>query len=162
MDALADSERLRMRFEAGLELLRRQPQVSDQQVAAIGYCFGGRVVLDMARQGLDLIGVASFHGLLGTDTPAIPGMVKAVILVAHGDADELVSESDLSRFEVEMYEAGVRYSLKRYSGALHSYSNPASPNYRKVADQRSWADLMEFLRQLFDQDRSKRGLSASS
>ena len=150
LDALADPQRLRMRFEAGLALLRRQSQVSDQQIAAIGYCFGGRVVLDMARQGLDLAGVASFHGLLGTDTPAMPGMVKAAILVAHGDADELVSESDVSHFEVEMHNAGARYNLKRYQGAPHSYSNPASPNYRKLADQRSWTDLMEFLQQLFD------------
>lgn len=150
LDALAQPQRLRMRFEAGLALLRYQPQISAQQIAAIGYCFGGRVVLDMARQGLDLVGVASFHGLLGTDTPAVPDAVTAAILVAHGDADELVTESDVARFEVEMQQAGVQYSLKRYPGAPHAYSNPASPNYRKAADQRAWADLTEFLQRLFD------------
>lgn len=147
--ALAQPDRLRMRFEAGLALIRQHSQVNPRQVAAIGYCFGGRVVLDMARQGLDLAGVASFHGLLSTDTPATPGSVKAAILVAHSDADDLVPDSDVARFENEMRAAGAHYSLKRYPGVPHAYSNPASPNYQEAADERSWADLTAFLGMLF-------------
>ncbi|WP_191833978.1 dienelactone hydrolase family protein [Pseudomonas fluorescens] len=147
--ALADPVQLRERFEAGLQLLRQQPGVDPRRIAAIGYCFGGRVVLDMARQGLDLAGVASIHGLLRTELPAQRGSLRAKILVAHGDADLLVDDAEVQRFEAEMRHAGADLWLRRYPAASHGFSNPASSGYQEEAERRSWADVQAFFETLF-------------
>ncbi|MBA4243668.1 MAG: dienelactone hydrolase [Pseudomonas sp.] len=147
--ALADPVQLRERFEAGLQLLRQQPGVDPWRIAAIGYCFGGRVVLDMARQGADLAGVASIHGLLRTEVPAQRGLLKAKILVAHGDADLLVDDAEVQRFEAEMRDAGADLWLRRYPAAPHGFSNPASSGYQEEAERYSWADVQAFLVSLF-------------
>lgn len=147
--ALADPAQLRERFEAGLQLLRQQPGVDPRRIAAIGYCFGGRVVLDMARQGLDLAGVASIHGLLTTEVPAYRGSLRAKILVAHGDADLLVDDAEVQRFEAEMRNAGANLWLRRYPAAPHGFSNPASSGYQEEAERCSWADVQVFLETLF-------------
>lgn len=147
--ALADPARLRERFLAGLEQLRLQPGTDGDRLAAIGYCFGGRVVLDMARQGVDLAGVVSFHGLLATATPATPGALGARILVAHGDADSLVDGEEVARFEAEMREAGADYRIRHYPDAPHGFTNRASPGYREEADRASWTDMRHFLAELF-------------
>src|SRR5690606_32970534 len=106
---LADPSTPRARFQAGLELLKAQPQTDGQRIAAIGYCFGGRVVLDMARQGLPLAAVVSFHGALVTDTPATPGSVKARVLVEHGAADSFITPRQIADFKAEMDKAGADY-----------------------------------------------------
>lgn len=147
--ALASPPTLRERFLAGLEQLRQQAQTDTRRLAAIGYCFGGRVVLDMARQGVPLAGVVSFHGLLGTATPAMPGSVQAKVLVQHGDADSLVSAEDVARFEAEMHAAGADYRVRHHADAPHAFSNPGSPGYQQAADRNSWADMQAFFAELF-------------
>ena len=147
--ALANPALLRERFLAGMELLRQQPGTDGALLAAIGYCFGGRVVLDMARQGEPLAGVVSFHGLLGTATPATLGTVKAKILVAHGDADSFVSAEEVARFKAEMHDAQADCRVCHYGDAPHGFTNSGSPGYQPEADQRSWRDMQLFLRSLW-------------
>lgn len=147
--ALADPALLRERFRAGLEQLRQLPGTDGAHLAAIGYCFGGRVVLDMARQGEPLAGVVSFHGLLGTATPTTPGSVKARILVAHGDADSFVGAEEVARFKAEMHDAQADCRFCHYPAAAHGFTNSDSPGYQQAADQASWADMQQFLRELF-------------
>lgn len=149
------------RFMAAQELLAKQEMVDPSRIAAIGYCFGGAVVLQMARLGADLKGVASFHGNLGTETPAKPGTVKAKILVLHGADDPLVPAEQVDAFKREMDAAGAGYAFIAYPGALHAFTNPAATEngkkfglplaYDKQADERSWAELLGFLRGVFNQ-----------
>ncbi|HBP5357811.1 MULTISPECIES: dienelactone hydrolase family protein [Pseudomonas aeruginosa group] len=156
--ATKDADAARTRFLAGLELLKRQPQTDPSQVAAIGYCFGGKIVLDMARQGLPLAGVASFHGALGTTTPASKGSVRAKILVEHGSADSMVPTKDLDALKQELSAAGADYQVVIQDGARHGFTNPDADAHRghgldigydRQADQRSWADLQAFLEDIF-------------
>lgn len=156
--ATANADSARVRFLAGLELLKAQPQTDVTKLGAIGYCFGGKVVLDMARQGVPLAGVVSFHGTLVTQKPATPGSVKARILVAHGDADSFTSEQDIAHFKQEMRRAGADYRFIRYPGAKHSFTNPEANTYakqgldlgyQKEADERSWADMQAFFKEVF-------------
>ncbi len=157
--ATANAVKAKGRFLAGLELLKAQPQTDAKKIAAIGYCFGGRVVLDMARQGVPLAGVVSFHGILATSTPATPGSVKARIMVAHAGADSFVSAQDIARFKQEMEQAGALYQLNDYPGAKHGFTNPEADvnaklgldvGYQKEADERSWADMQAFFKQIFE------------
>jgi len=160
MEAIANPEVPKARFMAGYELLREQDGVDPTQIAAIGYCFGGGVVLHMARLGVDLAGVASFHGNLATEAPAKPGTVKAKILVLHGADDPLVPREQVQAFKREMDAAGADYTFIAYPGAVHAFTNPAATEngkkfglplaYDAEADQQSWAELRTFLRGLFD------------
>ncbi|MBP5115622.1 dienelactone hydrolase [Pseudomonas protegens] len=159
--ALKDSAAASARFNAGLELLRQQPQTDPQKLAAIGYCFGGKIVLDAARQGLPLAGVVSFHGALATATPATPGSVKAKILVEHGAQDSMVTADNVTTFKTEMDKAGADYRFVSLEGAKHGFSNPDADRlshgehggpdigYNKAADERSWADMQAFFKKLF-------------
>ncbi|MBG4765851.1 dienelactone hydrolase family protein [Pseudomonas aeruginosa] len=158
--ATRDADAAKARFLAGLELLKRQPQTDPSQIAAIGYCFGGKIVLDMARQGLPLAGVASFHGALGTATPASKGSVKAKILVEHGSADSLVPAKDLDALKQELSAAGADYRVVIQDGAKHGFTTPDADahkghgldiGYDRPADRRSWADLQAFLKDIFGQ-----------
>ncbi len=149
----------RERFEAAVELLQSRPEVDDQKIAAIGYCFGGSVVLHMARMGVDLDGVASFHGSLGAKVKAEPGQVKAKVLVCHGADDKFISQEIIDAFEAEMKAANVDYEFISYEGALHGFTNPdATANgekfdiplaYQEKADKASWAKLDGFLETVF-------------
>ncbi|WP_252271318.1 dienelactone hydrolase family protein [Pseudomonas subflava] len=156
--ALADPAVPKARFLAGLELLKAQPQTDAQRLAAIGYCFGGRIVLDMARQGLPLAAVVSFHGALVTDTPATPGSVKAKVLVEHGAADSFITPQQIAAFNAEMDKAGADYRFVELPGAKHGFSNPDADahkghgldiGYQKEADERSWADMQALFKQVF-------------
>ena len=147
------------RFTAAMKILKDHPNTDPKHIAAIGYCFGGSVVLDMARQGMDLDGVASFHGGLTTTTPAKPGMVKAKILVCNGAADPFVTAEDIAAFKKEMDAAKVDYQFIEYPGAKHAFTNPAADEngkkfnlplaYNAEADKKSWADLAAFLKKVF-------------
>jgi len=149
----------RARFLAAMELLKQHETVDAQNIGAIGYCFGGGIVLAMARMGVDLKGVVSFHGSLATQQPAKPGEVKAKILVCNGAADPFVSKDDIEAIKKEMKEAGVDFSFKNYPGAKHSFTNPdADANgkkfnlplaYNKKADQASWNDMKAFFKKCF-------------
>lgn len=157
--ALADADAAKTRFVAGLDLLKAQAQTDGAKLAAIGYCFGGKVVLDMARQGLPLAGVVSFHGALATATPATPGSVKARVLVEHGAADSMVSADDVAALSAEMVKAGADFQLVNLPNAKHGFSNPDADahqghgvdiGYQQAADQRSWADMQAFFDRLFE------------
>ncbi len=149
----------RQRFEAAMELLKKQPTTNGSDIAAIGYCFGGAVVLQMAREGLDLDAVVSFHGSLGTTQPAQPGVVKAKILVAHGGADPFIKPEQITGFFAEMNQAEADYRFIAYSGAQHSFTNPDADvfgvkfnlplKYNKQADQESWQAMQAHLEKAF-------------
>jgi dienelactone hydrolase len=147
------------RFLAAEDYLKQQPTVDPGRIAAIGYCFGGGVVLNMARQGADLAGVASFHGNLKAVKPAGPGMVKAKIRVYTGGADKLVPPEAVDAFKKEMADAKADYRITVYPGALHSFTSPDATKlgkkfnlpmaYDAQADKESWQDMKEFFSTLF-------------
>jgi dienelactone hydrolase len=157
--ALADRAALEARVRAGYERLRAEPGVDADRIAAIGYCFGGAVVLHAARIGMPLAAVVSFHGALGSFHQPAPGSVAAKVLVCHGAADSLVPAADLAAFEQEMRGAGADYRVVQYAGALHGFTNPeADANGEKYgiplaydadADRRSWEDMKETLARAF-------------
>ncbi|MFG3692844.1 dienelactone hydrolase family protein [Stutzerimonas stutzeri] len=157
--ALSDAEAAKGRFNAGLDLLKQQAQTDTDKLAAVGYCFGGKVVLDMARQGAPLNGVVSFHGALATQTRATPGSVKARVLVEHGAADSMVSADDVAALSAEMVKAGADYQLVSLPGAKHGFTNPGADKfqeqgvdvaYNQTADERSWQDMQRFLDETFE------------
>ena len=147
------------RFTAALDFLREQDMVDPGQIAALGYCFGGGVVLNMARQGADLKGVASFHGGLAAVKPAKPGAVKAKILVLHGGDDKFSTPEQIEAFKKEMKDAGADFRFITYPGAIHSFTNPDADTFAKKfnlplgynaeADKKSWEELGKFLDQIF-------------
>lgn len=147
------------RFEAAMAVLKKHQATDKSDIAAIGYCFGGAVVLQMAREGLDLDAVVSFHGSLGTPKPAQADTVKAKVMVAHGAADPFVKPEQITGFMSEMNQAGVDYRFTAYGGAVHSFTNPDADKfgekfnlplkYNKQADADSWRDMQTFLQQAF-------------
>ena len=147
------------RFLAGVELVKAQEQTDPEKIGAIGYCFGGGVVLHMARMGVDLDGVASFHGSLGTKKPAEFGDVKAMVLVCHGAADQFISEDQVQAFKQEMNSADARMRFISYPGALHGFTNPGADlmgekfgipiGYNKDADENSWEEMKVFFAKAF-------------
>jgi dienelactone hydrolase len=147
------------RFLAAMDFLKQQPNVDPDRIAAIGYCFGGGVVLNMAREGVDLKGVASFHGSLAAVKPAQAGRVKAKILVLNGADDEFIPEEQIEAFKQEMKTAGADFQFISYPGALHSFTNPeADENAKKFnmgiayhadADKKSWDELKKFINSIF-------------
>jgi len=147
------------RFNAALEFIKRQPTVDPTRIAAIGYCFGGGVVLHMARQGADLKGVASYHGSLATDNPAKAGAVKAKVLVFNGEDDKMIPPEQVAAFKEEMTKAGASFRYVGYPGVKHSFTNPDADRYGKKfdlplaydkkADDDSWAQTEKFLREIF-------------
>ncbi|MGA2527079.1 MAG: dienelactone hydrolase family protein [Smithellaceae bacterium] len=147
------------RFMAALEFLKKQKNVDPERIAAIGYCFGGGVVLHMARLGVNIKGVASFHGSLATEKPAEPGVIKAKILVLNGDADKFTTREQIKSFKKEMKNADADFQFISYPGAMHSFTNPDADMYAKKfnmpvgynadADKKSWAQLDKFLTDIF-------------
>jgi dienelactone hydrolase len=147
------------RFEAAVKFLKKQPTVDPKRIAAIGYCFGGGVVLNMARQGADLRGVASFHGSLAAVKPAKKGKVKAKVRVYNGADDKFIPEQAVNAFLDEMTAAKVDVQLSNYTGAVHSFTNPEADAlgekfnlplaYNAEADRRSWENMTAFLEEIF-------------
>ena len=152
------------RFDAALEFLKKQPTVDPDEIAAIGYCFGGGVLLHMARTGVDLDGIASFHGSLASKQKASPGRIKAKILVLTGADDPYIKPEQVEEFRKEMDAAGADYEVIVYPGATHSFTNPAADEvgkkfnlpvaYNEKADKESWAEMEEFLKEVFSQSQS--------
>lgn len=157
----------RTRFMAALDFLKKQSVTDGSRIAAIGYCFGGGVVLNMAAHGADLAGVASFHGSLGAVKPAGPGTVKARILVFQGKDDKFVGAEQVEEFRQEMKKAGADFRIVLYPGATHSFTNPKADKYAKKfnlpiaydakADRDSWQKLKEFLGQVFREEPDEQG-----
>ena len=154
-DMSAGSERL----GAALASLKDQAACDASRTAAIGYCFGGAMVLHMARTGMDVGGVVSFHGALGSFHKPEPGTVKAKVLVCHGAADAMVPDDDINAFHEEMKAAGADYEFIAYEGALHGFSNPgATANgekyglplaYDEDVDGRSWQAMQNLFGRIF-------------
>lgn len=158
-EAMKSPEQVKARFLKAKALLEQQAVTDADKMAAIGYCFGGGVVLNMARAGVDLDGVASFHGALNTVFPPVPGGIKAKILVLHGADDSLVPPELVEAFKAEMEQAGADYRFISYPGAKHSFTNPGATAvgekygmplaYDEAADEQSWSELSAFLQSLW-------------
>ena len=148
----AEPERLRARAQAALAALAGLPQVDRGRLAAIGFCFGGSVVLELARSGADLKAVVSFHGVLATKLPAAEGQVKASVLVLTGAEDPLAPPDQVMAFEDEMRAAKVAdWQVVSYGNTLHGFANPAADGsmmrtaiYHPQSDRRSWAAMKMF------------------
>jgi dienelactone hydrolase len=147
------------RFKAAMATLEQQPQTDKKNIAAIGYCFGGGQVLNMARAGLPLKGVVSFHGSLGTEHPAKPGQIKTKVRVFTGAADPMAPADVAAAFEKEMQEAQADYKLVSYPGAMHAFTNPDADKlgkqfdlplkYDAAADRDSWTQTLAFFKEIF-------------
>ena len=153
---MKDPQMAKARFIAAMDLLKKQPTVNPEKIAAIGYCFGGSTVLNMARQGVDLDAVVSFHGSLGGLAP-VSGEIKPKILAANGASDSFVTEEQIKIFKKEMQGADMKFIS--YEGAKHGFTNPAADEvakkfgldiaYNEQADERSWAAMKKFLKDIF-------------
>ena len=146
----------RERFAAGYALLKAHELTAPGQIAAIGYCFGGGVVLRAAGRGVDLRGVVSFHGILPPD-PVEPGAVKAKIIAFHGAADPFVTADQVQKFQAAVEAAGADWQFVTYSGAKHSFTSKEADGrgipalaYDADADARSWAAMQLFFDEIFD------------
>ena len=148
------------RFDAAMNILKSQPTVNTDNIAAIGYCFGGAVVLQMAKMGnTDLKGVASFHGALESMYTPKPGEVQAEILILHGKDDPFTPREKIDVFIKELDDSGAKYEFIEYEGAIHSFTVPEADakgekyglplKYNKEADEGSWAKMKEFFDRIF-------------
>ena len=156
---MSNMEGAKARFNAAMDILKNHESVDPGKIGAIGYCFGGGVILNMARMGVDMKGVASFHGSLGTNNPAKPGDIKAAVLVCHGADDNFVTEETLQNFKDEMTNAEVDFTFKSYEGAVHSFTNPDADSfaekfglnvkYDEKADTESWEEMRKFFERVF-------------
>lgn len=148
----ADVDAYRQRLAAAIAALRGDAQAAGLPMAAIGYCMGGQAALETARDGADLVAVASFHGLLDTAKPAAAGAIRARLLICHGDADPMVPREQVRAFWQEMDAAGADWHFHSYSGVKHGFTDPGSDargiaaiGYDASADRQSWIALMAFL-----------------
>ena len=144
-------------FDMALAELKKNPNVDQNKIAGIGYCFGGGMLLNFARMGEPLNGVVSFHGsLLGT--PADKNLTKAEILVCHGEKDDFVN-AEVAPFKKQMDSIGKSYTFKSYPGATHAFTNPDATEmgkkfnmpieYNAAADSASWNDMKDFFARIF-------------
>jgi dienelactone hydrolase len=149
----------KQRFDAAQQVLKKHPTVDGNNIAAIGYCFGGAIVLEMVRQGEPLKGVVSFHGSLNTEQPAKAGRLKARMLVLTGEADPFVPAEQVEAFKKEMDAAKASYKLIAYPGAKHAFTSKGADAlgekfklplaYNADADQKSWAEMQAFFKEIF-------------
>jgi dienelactone hydrolase len=157
-EVMKNFDTAKARFEAAEAFLKKQPTVDPSRIGAIGYCFGGAVVLNMARQGADLKAVASFHGNLSAVKPAEAGKVKAKIRVYNGADDKFVPAEAVEAFKKEMTDAKADFKFISYPGAVHSFTNPEATEhgkkfnlplaYNEKADKESWADMTQFFKEI--------------
>ena len=140
---------LRRRVLVGLEQLKARPQVDAKRLGAIGYCFGGSCVLELARSGADVRAVVSFHGGLSTTAPAKPGEITARILVCHGGADTHVNK-EVPAFQEEMKASQAKMEFVTYEGAQHGFTKPGAA-WQEKADKESWAAMKKLFTEVFAQ-----------
>ena len=133
MQTFADADTIVNRAQAGLDTLAAQPEVNPTQLAAIGFCYGGKVVLDLARSGAPIKAVATFHATLAPKAPAVEGQMQGEILVLHGELDSMVTLDDVASFREEMHAAKVDHEVIIFEDAKHGFSNP-------LADERAKAN----------------------
>ena len=159
MEVMSNIEGAETRFAAARKVLEGHETTDPEKTAAIGYCFGGGVVLHLARTGSDLDGVVSFHGSLKGAASAKKGNVKAPVLVLHGGSDPFVPDADVVAFKKEMADAGAKVEFVAYPEAKHAFTNPGATElgekfglpleYSEDADKKSWAAMKNFLAKSF-------------
>jgi len=152
----SDRQLMRERAKAGLAVLRQHELVDERRLGAIGYCFGGTTVLELARSGEDLKGVVSFHGGLDTPHPEDAQQIRGKVLVLHGAEDAFSPMEAVDALEREMQEAGVDYRIVLYPGAVHSFTVPTAGDdpstgmaYDPEADRQSWLEMLSFFDEIF-------------
>jgi dienelactone hydrolase len=151
-----DRALLRARVNAALDVLKKSEFVDSTRVAAIGYCFGGTTVIELARSGADLNGVVSFHGGLDSPTPADGKNIKCKVLALAGADDPFQKPEDLTAFESEMRDNKVDWQIVFYGGAVHAFTQPdpgfvnAGAKYNEKADKRSWEAMKQFFAEIFN------------
>ena len=158
-----DRKLMRDRARAGLDVLKQQQNVDANKLAAMGYCFGGQVSLELARGGADVAGVVSFHGALDTPTPQDAGNIKGRVLALHGAADPFVPPEHAHAFIKEMEDAKVDYQFVAYGpNVLHGFTNPANKGsamqgvaYDEKSDKRSWEAMRVFFTEIFGQEKAR-------
>ncbi len=151
-----DRELYRRRLNLGLAELRKVDVVDKAHVAAIGYCFGGTGVIELARSGADIDGIVSFHGGLDSPTPADGKNIKAKVLICHGADDPFIPVADIDAMKAEFNNAGVDWQMVYYSGAVHSFTQPMAGNdnsrgaaYNEAADKRSFTAMQSFFNEIW-------------
>ncbi|MGB5347575.1 MAG: dienelactone hydrolase family protein [Woeseia sp.] len=148
-----DRSRLQRRLLAALQALRAQAEVDPQRTAAIGFCFGGLCVLDLARCGADVRGVVSFHGLLGAPQEVPANTITSKILVLHGWDDPMATPAAVLELATELSGAGADWQLHAYGNTLHAFTNPLANDaangllYEPAADRRAWLAMQSFLKE---------------
>jgi dienelactone hydrolase len=151
----SDRQLLRARVNAGLDELEKNELVDTTRVAAIGYCFGGTTVIELARSGAELNGVVSFHGGLDSPTPADGKNIKCKVLALAGADDPFQKPEDLTAFESEMRDSKVDWQIVFYGGAVHAFTQPnpgfvnPGAKYNEKADKRSWQAMKDFFAEIF-------------
>ncbi len=156
-DLRSSPAKFRGRIGAALDVLRSRPNVDASKIAAIGFCFGGTTVLELARGGADVAGVVSFHGGLQTTSPAEPGTIKASVLVCTGADDPMIPPQQVVEFEDEMRKSGADWQVISYGDTVHSFTNPDAGKavslpgvaYNELTDKRSWAAMRAFFDEIF-------------
>ena len=156
---LGDKQAIKARVKCVYNALKQHYLSDSNKIGAIGYCFGGALVLNMARMGMELRAVASFHGALDSFFSPSPGDVKAKVLVCHGEADEFISKESVEQFKSEMDMAEADYEFISYQGAFHGFSNPAADergrkfniplSYNENADRNSWNSMKDLFENNF-------------
>lgn len=162
MPLFVDRAELRKRVLAALETIKKHPQADTTRIGAIGFCFGGLVVLELARSNVGVNGVVSFHGLLGDTCSGnkaklekTNGPLHTKILVQHGHLDPMVSQNDIANFEKEMDNAQADWQMIVYGQAMHAFTNPIAQSsdqgmlYNAIAEKRSWIAMKNFFQEIF-------------
>lgn len=152
---LEDRAMLQARLHAGLDIFTSQPEVDSDRIAAMGFCFGGLCVLDLARTGADIRGTISFHGLFNPPGNTQGTKIKAKVLALHGNDDPMVPVDSVTALEQELTEAGADWQIHVYGNTMHAFTNPEANDpgfgtvYSEAADRRSWQAMKNFLEEIF-------------
>jgi dienelactone hydrolase len=152
---IADREKLQKRMKTALNAVSLLPWVDDKKIAAIGFCFGGLCVLDLARTGVDIKGVVSFHGLLSAPGNTQGNKIKAKILALHGHDDPMGLPDQVLAFQDEMTQAEADWQFVTYGNTVHAFTNPVANDpdfgtvYQADADRRSWQAMQNFFAEIF-------------
>jgi dienelactone hydrolase len=155
---MSNPDKTRTLARAGLDILLAQEQTDPDRVAAIGYCFGGTMALELARSGADLVAVVGFHAGLGTSRPEDARQIKGSVLVCIGAEDPLIPAEQRAAFEQEMREGGVDWRMNLYGGAVHSFTNPRADGsgvpgvaFHGPTDERSWRAMLDLFEERFEE-----------
>ena len=152
---MQDRAKLQKRLHAALATVKLMPWADNDRIAAMGFCFGGLCALDLARTGVDIRGVVSFHGLLGAPDNIPSSQIKAKVLVLHGHDDPMGPPDQVLALQTELTEAGADWQLHSYGGTMHAFTNPLANDpgfgtvYQERADKRSWRAMQNFFEEIF-------------